>query len=64
MSFGDDDNPDPRGPEHERTGEEPEPTAPGKPKPKPAPGPGVPIVPKPPTPDANPIDPRVFHRGK
>jgi len=59
MKPGDDENPDPRGPEHERTGEEPDP------KPKPAPGPAVPTTPEvdhlpAATPDANPIDPRVF----
>ena len=57
-----DDNPDPRGPEHERTGEEPDPKP--KPSPKPLPEPVVPTTPKPATPDGSPIDPRVFHRGK
>jgi len=51
-------NPDPRGPEEEKTGEEPKETDPKELKP--IPGPGAPVVPNPATPDANPIDPRVF----
>ena len=64
-------DPGPEGPEGEPVGEEDEdedsdvPTAPERPdekntEGKPLPGPGVPLVPEHGTPDANPIDPRVF----
>jgi hypothetical protein len=51
------DDPGPTGPEEEPVGDE-EPEG-GTPE-RPSPGPGAPIVPEHGSPDANPIDPRVF----
>ena len=53
-------DPSPAGPEDEPVGDEPEEEDDGSSVSKPSPGPGMPIVPEHGSPDANPIDPRVF----
>lgn len=54
------DDPSPEGPEGEPVGEDEGGEKDPGPQPAPAPGAGVPVAPEPATPDANPIDPRVF----